>query len=73
MREFVTGSAIGLALGLCVLTFWLNDANQDLQASNAKLMDKIIDIHTEQAKQERIAEKKMRRKIRKIAAKEAGE
>lgn len=71
MRHFITGAAIGFALGLCVLTFWMNDANQDLQASNANLMDKIIDIQTEQAKSERIAERAMRRQVRKIAAKEA--
>lgn len=68
MRHFITGAAIGLALGLCMLTFWLNSANQDLQASNAKLMDAIVDIQAEQAKQERVAERAMRRKVRKIAA-----
>ena len=73
MREFVTGAAIGIAFALCAVVYWLNDANQDLQASNVKLMDAIIDIQTEQAKSERIAEKAMRRQVRKIAAKEAGE
>lgn len=73
MREFITGAAIGLVLGMCALVYGLNDANQDLQASNAKLMDKIIDIQTEQAKQERVAERAMRRKVRKIAAEGAGE
>ena len=71
MREFVTGAAIGIALALCVLVYWLNDANNDLQASNVRLMDAIIDIQTEQAKSERIAEKAMRRHVRKIAAKES--
>ena len=71
MREFVTGAAIGIAFALCVVVYGMNDANQDLQASNVKLMDAIIDIQTEQAKSERIAEKAMRRHVRKIAAKES--
>lgn len=71
MRGFVTGAAIGIAFALCVLVYGLNYANQGLQASNAKLMDAIVDIQTEQAKQERIAEKAMRRKVRKIAEQEA--
>lgn len=72
MREFVTGAAIGIAIALCVMVYGLNDTNQELQASNVKLMDAIIDIQTEQAKSERKAEQAMRRKVRKIAAKEAG-
>jgi len=71
VREFVTGAAIGIAIAMCALVYLLNDANQGLQSSNAKLMDKIIEIQTEQAKSERIAEKAMRRHVRKIAAKES--
>jgi len=71
VREFVTGTAIGLVCALCVIVYFLNDANKSLQASNSRLMESIVNIQTEQAKQERVAEKAMRRHVRKIAAKES--
>ena len=69
--DLISGVAIGLVCALCVMVYGLNDANQELQASNTRLIGAIIDIQTEQAKSERIAEKAMRRQVRKIAAKEA--
>ena len=71
MKEFMLGAALVVLIASNVFNAVLYYENKSLRHRNMNLVDKITEIQSDQSKMELIEQNALRRKVRKIAAKEA--
>jgi len=71
MRDFIDGVAAMALIAAFVSIVVIHNENKSLRERNMNLVDKITEIQSDQAKLALIEQNALRRKVRKIAAKEA--
>lgn len=71
MKEFMLGAALVVLIASNVFNAVLYYENKSLRNRNMNLVDKITEIQSDQAKLALIEQNALRRKVRKIAAKES--
>ena len=71
MRDFIDGVAAMALIAAFVSIVVIHSENKSLRERNMDLVDKITEIQSDQAKLALIEQNALRRKVRKIAAKES--
>ena len=71
MRDFIDGVAAMALIAAFVSIVVIHSENKSLRDRNMDLVDKITEIQSDQSKLALIEKNALRRKVRKIAAKEA--
>ena len=71
MRDFIDGVAAMALMAGVIFIVVIHSENKSLRERNMDLVDKITEIQSDQAKLALIEQNALRRKVRKIAAKES--